>query len=89
MGYYQGDFYAGARGDPGFLSFVGSVGRKIQGVAKNIPGLGPLFGALPTLGAPAAAGAAAEACREFGSRDRRPTGPSGAPAFRARLPRSA
>ncbi len=66
MGYYQGDFYAGARGDPGFLSFIGKVGRGIQGVAKNIPGIGPLLGALPTLGAPAAAGRASSMIKSVG-----------------------
>src|SRR5712691_11135508 len=39
MGYYQGDFYAGARGDPGFLSFLGGIAKKAIGL---IPGVGPL-----------------------------------------------
>jgi hypothetical protein len=56
MGYYQGDFYAGARGDPGFLSFVG---RGLRGLASGLPIVGPAIGALTSrIGAPAAAGAA-------------------------------
>lgn len=32
MGYYQGDFYRGARGDPGFFSFIGSAARSLLGL---------------------------------------------------------
>ncbi len=38
MGYYQGDFYAGSRGDPGFFSFLG---RAIKGVAGLASGMMP------------------------------------------------
>jgi hypothetical protein len=37
MGYYQGDFYAGARGDPGFFSFLGKAAGAAVGM---IPGVG-------------------------------------------------
>jgi hypothetical protein len=62
MGYYQGDFYAGARGDPGFLSFIG---RGIRSVGKAI-GLVPKSYASPALGAPAAAGAASSMIKAGG-----------------------
>jgi len=39
MGYYAGDFYAGARGDPGIGSFLGGLVKKAVGF---IPGVGPL-----------------------------------------------
>src|SRR6266852_219100 len=39
MGYYQGDFYAGARGDPGIGSFFVSL---IKGAVGLIPGVGPI-----------------------------------------------
>jgi len=39
MGYYQGDFYAGARGDPGIGSFFGSL---VKGAVGLIPGVGPI-----------------------------------------------
>jgi hypothetical protein len=42
MGYYQGDFYAGTRGDPGFFSFLGGVARSAVGL---IPGVGPALSA--------------------------------------------
>jgi hypothetical protein len=39
MGYYQGDFYAGYRGDPGFWSGLLSAGKKAAGMALSvIPG---------------------------------------------------
>lgn len=38
MGYYQGDFYRGARGDPGFFSFLGGLAKSAVGL---IPGVGP------------------------------------------------
>jgi hypothetical protein len=55
MGYYQGafkgDFYAGARGDPGFFSFLGKVGKAALGVASSvIPGAGIIKGLLPAGG---------------------------------------
>jgi hypothetical protein len=39
MGYYQGDFYRGARGDPGFFSFLGGLAKK---AVSFIPGVGPI-----------------------------------------------
>jgi len=39
MGYYQGDFYAGARGDPGIGSFFGGL---LKGAVGLIPGIGPI-----------------------------------------------
>lgn len=40
MGYYAGDFYGGARGDPGFL---GSLFGKVASFASSfIPGVGPI-----------------------------------------------
>ncbi len=41
MGYYQGagvrgDFYAGARGDPGFFSFLGKVAKGALGMATGL-----------------------------------------------------
>lgn len=59
MGYYQGDFYRGARGDPGFFSFLGGLAKSAVGL---IPGVGPgLSAALSKIGAhsaPSAAGLA-------------------------------
>jgi hypothetical protein len=44
MGYYRGagmgDFYRGARGDPGFWSFLGGAAKTLSGF---IPGVGPLI----------------------------------------------
>ena len=41
MGYYQGDFYAGSRGDPGFFSFLGKALKGAVGVAAGfMPGGG-------------------------------------------------
>lgn len=37
MGYYAGDFYAGARGDPGFLGSLFNIGKNLLGLAP-IPG---------------------------------------------------
>jgi len=47
MGYYRGafprgDFYRGARGDPGFFSFLGGLAKKALGF---IPGIGPIASA--------------------------------------------
>jgi len=45
MGYYrpQGDFYRGARGDPGFLSFLGNVAKTVGGF---IPGVGGIVSSI-------------------------------------------
>jgi hypothetical protein len=51
MGYYQGDFYAGAQGDPFWGALVG-IARK---------GIGALVGAARGRGAPTAAGVASTA----------------------------
>ncbi len=51
MGYYQGDYYAGAMGDPFWGSLVGLARR----------GIGALVGAARGRGAPAAAGMAGTA----------------------------
>jgi len=55
MGYYQGDFYAGARGDPGIGSFFGSL---VKGAVGLIPGVGGVVGRvmekIPGLGSRAA-----------------------------------
>jgi len=62
MGYYQGDFYAGTRGDPGFFGFLGGMAKSAVGM---IPGVGPALKAGLDLikraprAAPAAAGMAA------------------------------
>lgn len=57
MSYYMGDYY---RGDPGFLSFLGGIGKAALGF---VPGVGPALQsgveALTRRAAPAAAGAAA------------------------------
>ena len=37
MGYYMGDYYAGARGDPGFLGSLFNIGKSALGL---IPGVG-------------------------------------------------
>jgi hypothetical protein len=63
MGYYQGDFYAGARGDPGFLSFIGRAVGGVSKVIQKITGGGSVS---PRLGAPAAAGAASSAIKAGG-----------------------
>jgi len=59
MGYYQGDFYRGTRGDPGFFSFLGGLAKSAVGL---IPGVGPGWSAIlkstPKAVAPAAAGLA-------------------------------
>lgn len=39
MGYYQGDWYAGSQGDPGFFSFLGNIAKAAVGF---IPGVGPI-----------------------------------------------
>lgn len=43
MGYYQGDFYRGARGDPGFWSYLGGIAKTAVGM---IPGVGPVASAV-------------------------------------------
>src|SRR5260221_8747918 len=45
MGYYMGDYYRGAmrRGDPGFLSVLGSIAKTVGGF---IPGVGPIVSAV-------------------------------------------
>jgi hypothetical protein len=68
MPYYMGDFYGygRARGDPGFLGFLGGLAKKAVGF---IPGVGPIASAaLGSIGAkkaplmlPAAAGVASTA----------------------------
>lgn len=42
MGYYAGDFYAGARGDPGFLQSMWGLAKAGVGM---IPGVGPMASA--------------------------------------------
>ena len=55
MGYYQGDFYAGARGDPGIGSFFGGL---IKSAVGMIPGVGgPLSSLIKVGGGAATAGA--------------------------------
>jgi len=39
MGYYQGDFYAGSRGDPGIGSFLSGLASS---ALSFIPGVGPI-----------------------------------------------
>jgi hypothetical protein len=41
MGYYMGDYYAGARGDPGIGSFFGGL---LSMGASAIPGVGGILG---------------------------------------------
>src|SRR5712692_6094093 len=43
MGYYQGDFYGGAVGDPGIGSFFGGLAKRAIGF---IPGIGPAASAV-------------------------------------------
>jgi len=63
MGYYQGDFYAGARGDPGFLSFIGRGVRAVGGLIGKATGLvSPRMAA----GSPSAAGAASSMIKSVG-----------------------
>jgi len=55
VGYYQGDFYAGARGDPGIGSFFGGL---IKSAVGMIPGVGgPLSSLIKVGGGAATAGA--------------------------------
>ncbi len=45
MGYYKGDFYGRGgyyRGDPGFFSFLGGLGKAALGI---VPGVGPILSA--------------------------------------------
>jgi len=64
MGYYQGDFYAGARGDPGFLSFIGRGVRAVGGLIGKATGLvSPRMAA----GSPSAAGAASSMIKAGGT----------------------
>ena len=51
MGYYQGDFYAGARGDPGIGSFFGGLLKSAVGL---IPGVGPGISSMIKIGGGAA-----------------------------------
>lgn len=62
MGYYQGDFYAGAMGDPGFLSFIGRGVKAVSGLIGRATGL-----ASRPQGAPAAAGAASSMIKAGGT----------------------
>ena len=60
MGYYQGDFYRGTRGDPGFFSFLGGLAKSAVGLIPGVgPGLSSLLTKVPKVAAPAAAGIAA------------------------------
>jgi hypothetical protein len=66
MGYYsygmRGDYYRGARGDPGFLSSLGGVMSSLGGL---IPGVGPLIsGAGKLLGGVKKAAPVAKAATE-------------------------
>ncbi len=58
MGYYQGDWYAGARGDPGFFSSLFSLAGGIPVVG---PALSKIGGALAKRSLPAIAGGGAAA----------------------------
>jgi hypothetical protein len=57
MGYYMGDYYAGARGDPGIGSFLGGL---FSSAASFIPGVGPIvskgISAITRVGGAATAG---------------------------------
>jgi len=53
VGYYMGDFYAGARGDPGLGSFFGGLIKKAVGF---IPGVGPAISSIIPSGGAATAG---------------------------------
>ena len=57
MGYYMGDYYAGARGDPGIGSFLGGL---VSSAASFIPGVGPIvskgISAITRVGGAATAG---------------------------------
>jgi hypothetical protein len=49
VGYYQGDFYRGYRGDPGIGSFLGGLVKSAVGF---IPGVGPILSkGIDTIGA--------------------------------------
>jgi hypothetical protein len=63
VGYYQGDFYAGYRGDPGFFGFLGGLAKSAVGL---IPGIGPAVQSIITRGARVAAPAAAGIARSGG-----------------------
>jgi hypothetical protein len=57
MGYYQGDFYRGYRGDPGFFGFLGGLAKSAVGLIPGIgPGLSSMLTRAPKVAAPAAAG---------------------------------
>src|SRR5437879_13664083 len=59
MGYYQGDFYRGTRGDPGFFSFLGGLAKSAVGLIPGVgPGLSAILKSTPKAVAPAAAGLA-------------------------------
>lgn len=53
MGYYAGDFYAGARGDPGFLSNLFTLGKSALGF---LPGGGAITKVADVAGRAATAG---------------------------------
>jgi hypothetical protein len=60
MGYYQGDYYAGARGDPGLRSFFGKVLGTFGGAVPIVgPALSKIGGLISGGARPAAAGLAA------------------------------
>ncbi len=48
MGYYKGDFYAGARGDPGFLGSL--FGKAVSFASSFIPGGSIVKGAVGAIG---------------------------------------
>jgi hypothetical protein len=69
MGYYQGDFYAGYRGDPGFFSFLGGIAKKAVGF---IPGVGPAIStalsAIPKFGGGARTASAIQVAKSLPGR---------------------
>lgn len=65
MGYYAGDFYAGARGDPGFLGTLFGIAKSAVGL---IPGVGPIAsGALSAVGEKISARAATAGAGRLGT----------------------
>jgi hypothetical protein len=65
MGYYQGDFYAGAMGDPGFLSFIGRGVKAVGGLIGRATGL--VSPRAVAAGSPSAAGAASSMIKAGGT----------------------
>jgi hypothetical protein len=53
MGYYMGDYYAGARGDPGIGSFLGGLFKSAVGL---VPGGGAITKVVGTIAGAATAG---------------------------------